>query len=129
MRLLLDTHVMLWLAVSPAKLSEATLERVRDARQDLLMSTVSAWEISIKYANGKLPLSSVPAEFVPELQRRLKLSVLPIELTHAIRAGALPPLHRDPFDRMLVAQAMTHGLPIVTVDPRIAAYGVEVIRG
>ncbi|MDN5761263.1 MAG: type II toxin-antitoxin system VapC family toxin [Microlunatus sp.] len=129
MRLLLDTHVMLWLAVSPAKLSEATLERVRDARQDLLMSTVSAWEISIKYANGKLPLASAPAEFVPELQRRLKLSVLPIELTHAIRAGALPPLHRDPFDRMLVAQAMTHGLPIVTVDPRIAAYGVEVIRG
>ncbi len=129
MRLLLDTHIALWLAVAPARLSESAASIVKDARHDLVLSTVSGWEISVKHASGKLPLPAPPEEFVPELCRRLRLSILPIELPHALRAGTLPLLHRDPFDRMLVAQAQISGVPIMTVDPKIARYDVEVLSG
>lgn len=129
MRLLLDTHVALWLAVSPSRLSASTSTLLRDARQELLLSAASAWEISIKHASGKVALPSTPEKFLPEMQRRLNLVVVPIRIEHAIRAGGLPPLHADPFDRMLVAQAQTMGTPVVTVDPKLAQYEVEVIPG
>lgn len=129
MKLLLDTHIVLWLAVAPAELSAEATSLVRDARHELVMSTASAWEISVKHATGKLPLPAPPEDFVPELCRRLRLVAFPIELPHALRAGALPPLHRDPFDRMLVAQAQIADIPIMTVDPKIARYDVEVING
>lgn len=129
MRVLLDTHVALWLAVSPGRLSPATSQILCDPRHELLLSTASAWEISVKYASEKLPLPAPPEQFLPEMQRRLRLSVLPIELPHAIRAGALPLWHRDPFDRMLVAQAQILDAPIVTVDPKLARYDVEVMAG
>ena len=129
MRVLLDTHIALWLAVAPARLSASAASIVKDAHHDLVLSTVSAWEISVKHATGKLPLPEPPEDFVPELCRRLRLTVLPIELPHALRAGALPALHRDPFDRMLVAQAQIADVPIMTVDPKIARYDVEVLGG
>lgn len=129
MRILLDTHIALWLAVSPDRLSEPAAMLLRDPRQELLFSAASAWEIAVKHASDKLPLTSSPDEFVPELCRRLKLSVLPIELPHALRAGALPLHHRDPFDRMLVAQAQVTGAPIMTVDAKLERYEVEVIAG
>lgn len=129
MRFLLDTHVALWLAVDPTKMSATTIELVRDVRNELLFSTASVWEISIKYAADKLRLPAPPQDFVQELQWRLRLSVLPIELPHAIRAGGLPALHRDPFDRMLIAQAQLLELPIVTVDPKLAQYDVEIVAG
>jgi PIN domain nuclease of toxin-antitoxin system len=129
MRILLDTQIALWLAASPAKLSERALELAQDAGQELLLSTASAWEISITYAAEKLPLPTPPAEFLPELQRRLQLSMLSIELSHAVHAGSLPLLHRDPFDRMLVAQAQLLRVPIMTVDPKVARYDVEIVDG
>ncbi|HEY5979223.1 MAG TPA: type II toxin-antitoxin system VapC family toxin [Microlunatus sp.] len=129
MRLLIDTHIALWLAVSPARLSASASSIVRDGAHELVLSTASAWEIAVKHAAGKLLLPAPPEAFVPELCRRLRLAVLVIEISHALRAGTLPMLHRDPFDRVLVAQAQVVGLPIMTVDPKIARYDVEVISG
>ena len=127
MRILLDSHVALWLAASPRRLAEPALALVEDARHELLLSTASAWEISIKHAAGKLALPAPPGDFLPELQRRLRLTLLPIELSHAIRAGSLPMVHRDPFDRMLVAQAHSLAVPIMSADPKLARYDVEII--
>ena len=127
MRILLDSHVALWLAASPRRLAEPALALVQDARHELLLSTASAWEISTKHAAGKLALPAPPEDFLPQLQRRLGLTLLPIELSHAIRAGALPMVHRDPFDRMLVAQARTLAVPIMSGDPKLARYDIEII--
>jgi PIN domain nuclease of toxin-antitoxin system len=103
------------------------LTLVQDTRHELLLSTASAWEISIKHAARKLALPAPPEDFLPQLQRRLGLTLLPIELSHAIRAGALPMVHRDPFDRMLVAQARTLAVPIMSADPKLARYDIEII--
>jgi PIN domain nuclease of toxin-antitoxin system len=126
-RVLLDTHVALWLAAAPERVPAALLAIASDASTDLLFSAASAWEISIKSANGKLALPRAADDFVTELTRELALQELPISIDHAARAGALPPIHRDPFDRMLVAQAQALGVAIMTVDPKIAAYDVSVL--
>lgn len=127
MRLLLDTHVALWLASDPGRLADAALELVNDPRSELLFSSVSAWEISIKYTAKKLLLPAPPKEFLPEFQRRLKLTALPIDTAQAVRAGELPMVHRDPFDRMLVAQAQTLDVAIMTVDPIMGRYDVKTV--
>lgn len=126
-RILLDTHVALWLAASPERLPPALLEAASDASTDLLFSAASAWEITIKHEIGKLTLPRPPRDFVSELISELALDEVPIAIDHALRAGALAPIHRDPFDRMLVAQGLSLGVAIMTVDPKIAAYGVTVI--
>lgn len=125
--LLLDTRIALWLASEPDRLSDSSRALVDDPRTDLLFSSASAWEIAIKYAAEKLALPAPPSEFLPELQRRLRLTAVPIDVGHAVRAAALPMLHRDPFDRMLVAQAQALGVPIMSVDGAIGRYEVEVV--
>ena len=123
-RLLLDTHVLLWALEDSPELGVSTRETIVDPRNQIFVSAASVWEIAIKRALGKLRFNGNVAEMVEETG----FSALPVTLFHAEQAGALPPHHRDPFDRMLVAQAQAEGLVIVTLDTNIPRYGVRSIR-
>lgn len=127
MTCLLDTYVWLWLLVSPERLGPRTLGLLTDASSRLLLSAVSSWEIAIKYSLGRLQLPMPPAAYVPDRMRRTGVEGLPISHAHALRVASLAAHHRDPFDRLLVAQAQEEGLPILTADPIFARYGVEVL--
>src|SRR5919197_5330170 len=105
MRILLDTQCWLWMAAAPEKLSAPALSLVQTTDNELFLSAASAWEIGIKYALKKLPLPEPPEQYVPTRLERLRTSPLPIDIPHALRVAGLPPHHRDPFDRLLVAQA------------------------
>ena len=122
MRLLLDTHALLWWLADDPRLLDAARDRVADS-EEVFVSTASAWEIALKRALGKLDAPhDLPAQLV-----RHQFTVLPIHLAHTVRYGDLPLLHRDPFDRMLVAQAQVEHLTVVTGDAAIAAYDVAVL--
>lgn len=128
MRVLLDTHTFLWWNSSQgSRLSIRAREVLEDAATDGLFSVVSAYEIAMKAARGSLELPAEPSRYVPDRLARHGFEALAIELRHVLRAGALPFIHRDPFDRLLVAQAQLEDIPIVTADPAIAQYDVEVI--
>ena len=127
MKVLLDTQTWLWLQDRVGRFSYPTLEILQDPETDRILSMASVWEVSIKFALGKLRLPEAPDRYVPD---RLALSmtrILPIELRHALHVAQLPPHHRDPFDRMLVAQALIERMPVLTADRRFTAYGVEVL--
>lgn len=125
MRLLLDTHVWLWLVAAPERLSGNARDRLESSDTQLYLSAASAWEMSIKQQLGRLELGGPAERVIPELMLRSDVTPLPITHQHGLRAGALPPHHRDPFDRMLIAQAQLEGLPIMTADATFAAYNVE----
>lgn len=127
MRLLLDTHAFLWYISADAKLPEAHLAAIRDASNEVYLSAASVWEAVIKHGLGKLPLPSPPAEYLPQQRAAHGIAALPIDETAMVHLAALPPLHRDPFDRILVAQALLVNLTIVTIDPEILAYPVPVL--
>ncbi len=127
MRLLLDTHALLFWLLDSARLSDRARAAFRDAENELLWSAASSWEVSIKYALGRIELAKAPGEFFPELLRRQRIGSLPIEHEHAFRVTALPPHHRDPFDRLLVAQAQVERIPILSRDPAFQDYDVDVI--
>ena len=125
MNLLLDTHTLIWWMEDHPRLGHAARQTIiRAATRHI--SAVSAWEISIKRAIGRLRLNVSPAESIVELMTH-GFRPLSIQFRHAWTVGELPLHHADPFDRMLVAQAKCEGLTLVTADPRIAAYGVPVI--
>ncbi len=126
MRVLLDTHVFLWLHTEPERLGEH-LAVVEDRRSQLLISAVSSWEIAIKYGLGRLALPEPPERYVPERLRAIGAQALAIEHTHALAVAALPHLHRDPFDRLLVAQAGLLDVPILTADPQLVRYPVRTL--
>lgn len=126
MNLLLDTHVFLWLQTEPERLGQA-LGVVEDDRTELLVSAASSWEIAIKYELGKLPLPEAPERYVPERIRAIGARPVGIEHPHALAVAGLPPLHRDPFDRLLVAQASLLGLTIITADPLVAQYSIPTV--
>jgi PIN domain nuclease of toxin-antitoxin system len=125
-RILLDTHVFLWLQTEPARLAEQ-LHMLEDRRNELIVSAVSSWEIAIKYRLGRLVLPEPPERYVPERLRIIGAKGLAIEHTHALAVAALAPLHRDPFDRLLVAQASLLDLLVMTADPMIVQYPVATI--
>lgn len=127
MKLLLDTQCWIWIGLSPERFSTGTHSLISADDTDLLLSAASAWEIAIKYARGKLPLPDAPADDVAHRLRRTRTAPLVVTLEHALRAGALPRHHRDPFDRLLIAQAQLVRLPIVTADPQFRRYDVEII--
>jgi PIN domain nuclease of toxin-antitoxin system len=127
MRILLDTQCWLWMAASPDRFSPRARALVETFDHELFLSSASAWEIAIKHALGKLQLPEPPTRYVPSRVERLKTTPLSIEHDHALRVAALPPLQRDPFDRMLVAQAQAENLSILTADPMIGRYNVDVI--
>lgn len=122
MRLLLDTHVLIWWDEG-ARLSARARAAIETADQ-VYVSAVSGWEIAIKTALGKLR----PSRTVAEAAADSGFEELPLRLRHTEILASLPPLHRDPFDRMLVAQALAERLTIVTRDPAIAAYDAPVVR-
>ncbi len=126
---LLDTHVWLWMQSDPDRLLEETRAILDDARNRIFLSAASAWEIAIKYRLGKLPLPEPPAWYVPDRMRRSGTSPLPVDAAHALRTAELPDHHRDPFDRVLIAQAQLLGLTIITADQQLFAYDVAVIAG
>lgn len=126
MRLLLDTRVLLWLQSRRQRLKEH-LTALADPENELIVSVASAWEIAIKYERGKLHLPEPPDAWVPSRVRAIGATSLAIEQSHALATARLPNLHRDPFDRMLVAQADCLGLTIMTGDPKIDAYPVDTI--
>ena len=126
MRALLDTHVWLWMLSNPERLGEA-LEVIEDPASRLLLSAASSWEIAIKYALGRLPLPEPPSSYVPDRIRWSGVTPLPVEHAHALAVAELPAHHRDPFDRLLIAQARLEGVPIITADPQLRTYGVELI--
>ncbi|SCL23954.1 PIN domain nuclease, a component of toxin-antitoxin system (PIN domain) [Micromonospora nigra] len=123
MTLLLDTHVVLWAITGDATLGTEFLDQLRH-EPDILLSPVSLWEITIKQSAGKLAGPPDLAERV----RDMGFQELPVTHAHAITAGRLPPHHRDPFDRMLVAQAITEGLTLATRDASISLYDVDVLK-
>ncbi len=100
---------------------------IEDAETGVLLSAASAWEIAIKAGRGRLELPLPPERYVPDRLRRHRMDMLEITVAHALRAGALPDIHADPFDRMLVAQAQIEGIPLLTADPAISRYDVETI--
>jgi PIN domain nuclease of toxin-antitoxin system len=125
MKLLFDTHAFIWWDSEPSKLSPQVLELCRDRTNLLLLSVASAWEMQIKLQLDKLTLA-LPLEELIDRQRQTNgIELLPITLPHVLALQALPPLHRDPFDRLLIAQANVEGVTLVTNDPLIARYDVS----
>lgn len=123
MRFLLDTHVLLWLLSDPERLGQTVLTTLRSEASEIRVSAATAWEITIKQQLGKL---RAPDDLEAQLDAGGILG-LPITLAHARLAGALPSHHRDPFDRMLIAQAIIEGLTVVTHDPHFEPYGVPLV--
>ena len=126
MNILLDTHIFLWWITDAPKISKTAYEFICDSNNTVYWSAVSSWEVSIKYALGRLPLPDVPEIFLASEIAQNRIESLPIFDVHAFRAGQLPLHHRDPFDRMIVAQAQVESLVLLTNDPRMSLYDVNV---
>jgi PIN domain nuclease of toxin-antitoxin system len=127
MKALLDTQCWLWWIVSPEKLSPEALRLIAEGGNRIYFSVASAWEIAIKHALGKLQLPEPPAAFVPPRLVRDRFLILGVSLEHVLQVAGLAPYHRDPFDRLLIAQSQLENLPILTADPVFRKYGVELI--
>jgi PIN domain nuclease of toxin-antitoxin system len=126
-KLLLDTATFLWVVSDASELSEEAREVFADPENDVYLSSVSAWEIAVKHALGKLPLPAAPARFVPLQRKQHGIEPLQLDEEAALHLTHLPPLHKDPFDRMLVCQAVVHHLAILTPDELIEQYPVRTI--
>lgn len=126
-KVLLDTHALLWWLFDDPRLPDVARAAISDPENRVLVSAASAWEISTKHRLGKLPEAGDVASGLARYVRRARFSELAVGLEHALAAGALPGPHRDPFDRMLIAQARNEDLAVVTVDPVFRDYGVRVI--
>ena len=127
MKLLLDTHVLLWSATAPDRLAPEARAVLEDGTHDALVSIVSAWEIAIKQSIGKLELARPAEQWLPDVLKRTGFEVAELSLSAALRVRELPWHHRDPFDRLLIAQALDQGYTIVSRDAAFDAYGVPVL--
>jgi PIN domain nuclease of toxin-antitoxin system len=128
MKILLDTHAWLWMVAAPDRLSAAARERLGARTTVLYVSAASSWEMSIKQALGRLDLGGDPEHVIPDMMLRSDVVALDITHEHTLRAGALSSHHRDPFDRLLIAQAQIERLPIMTTDAVFARYEVDIVR-
>ena len=126
MTTLLDTHTFLWTAFSPRKLSKRSRDAILDPGNDILVSTVSFWELSLKYGLGKLELTGTAPEQLPEVAASMGFGVLPLNADDASSFHRLPrEAHRDPFDRMIVWQAIARRIPLITKDSALSAYASQ----
>lgn len=125
--MLLDTQVWLWMLAAPERLADGTRELLALESTVRLVSAASVWEIAVKHRLGKLPLTGTPEAVLPALMKDTRATPLAVEHSHALRVGALPMHHRDPFDRLLIAQAQIEGVPLLTVDRQMSAYDVKVL--
>jgi PIN domain nuclease of toxin-antitoxin system len=126
-RILLDTCTFLWIAADAPQLSPRSREAFADADNEVFLSAASAWEIAVKHRLGRLPLPEAPESFVPAQRKAHGIEPLPVDEEAALHVAQLPELHRDPFDRMLVAQATLHGLLVLTPDDAIRRYAVRTL--
>src|SRR5438128_1556979 len=127
MKALLDTHTFLWWVQNDPRLSDRVREIMSDISTTLYLSAASGWAIAIKTQLGKLQVFSNLEEFIAEQLRLNDIDTLPITLRHGLHVATLPPHHRDPFDRMLVAQCQLEHLPMLTADTQIAKYAIQTI--
>lgn len=127
MRLLLDTHCWLWHLAEPVRLGTTARAAIADDENEIFLSAASVWEIVTKHAIGKLRLPEPPETYVRTRQIATSIRSLPITDEHALRVSALPSLHRDPFDRIIIAQALVEGLTFVTADHIAASYDVPLL--
>jgi len=127
MKLLLDTCTFLWLILNAKDLTERAKQLFRDPDNEVYLSVVSTWEIAVKYAIGRLDLPEEPRLYVPRQRERHGIQSLPLDEPASLQVSALPRIHSDPFDRMLIAQALTHGLTILSPDDLIKKYPVQII--
>ena len=127
MRILLDTHAMLWWLAGDPKLSPAARELIADGANTLVWSMASSWEIAIKVGLGRLGLGRSLTELYGDIVSGQGVELLAISHEHCDRVAGLPLHHRDPFDRMLVAQAEAEGVPILSADPKLARYDVRIL--
>lgn len=127
MRILLDTQCFLWMSLAPERFNARTRRLVEAQETLLFLSAASAWEIAIKHALGRLRLPLPPVTYVPGRVAALGVQPVPIDQQHALHVATLPPHHRDPFDRLLIAQAQLDDLSILTTDPLFDAYDVSTI--
>ncbi|MBA2321101.1 MAG: type II toxin-antitoxin system VapC family toxin [Deltaproteobacteria bacterium] len=125
MRVLLDTHVLLWWLLGDDRLSGARRDALANPDTEVWVSAASGWEIATKHRIGKLGLAPRVVHDLPQILAEQHFRVLEISLAHALRAGSLPGAHRDPFDRMLAAQSVLENLPIVSADDALDALGAE----
>jgi len=124
---LLDTAVFLWNFVDPGRLNRQVLHLFENPQNGVFLSSVTSWEIGIKFASGKLQLPENPRAYIAKRMTPAGLLPLPMTHEHALAAGELPKLHTDPFDRMLVAQAQTEGMVLITSDRQLLKYPVETL--
>jgi len=126
-RLLLDTQTFLWAVGAPERLSSRARRTIQLASNEILVSAASAWEIAIKVGLGRLELPDRPQRFVPDQMAANAFEPLAIQVRHALQVAELPDIHRDPFDRLLVAQASVEGLVLVTADRQLRKYPIETL--
>lgn len=126
MKLLLDTHIFLWYITNDKRLPAAMCNMIRDLNNDAYLSVVSIWEAMVKYQLGKLSLPEPPEAYLPVQRQRHQIASLSLDEDSVCKLASLPPYHRDPFDRMLICQALTHDLVIATIDQAIINYSVPV---
>lgn len=127
MRILLDTHIFLWFISKDRKLSTEVGEAIRDRNNEVYLSVVSIWESIIKYQLGKLPFPESPEIYLPQQRDRHLIESLSLDESSIRKLITLPAIHRDPFDRILICQALQHNLIIATVDTNIRSYSVDTI--
>jgi len=125
MKYLLDTSIFLWALGAEHKLNQKARDLISSSESELCLSAASSWEIAIKFALGALKLPSPPGQFVPNAIALLTIRTLDITTLHSLKAGELPPHHRDPFDRMLIAQARLEDMVLLTADRAMLKYDVE----
>jgi PIN domain nuclease of toxin-antitoxin system len=127
MRILLDTHIFLWFISGDSQLSTDVRDAIRDPDNEVYLSAISVWEAIVKYQLGKLPLPEDPETYLPKQRNLHQIASLALDESSVMQLAKLPPLHRDPFDRMLICQALQNGLTIATVDSAVRAYPVSVM--
>jgi PIN domain nuclease of toxin-antitoxin system len=127
MRILLDTHIFLWFISGDSQLSTEVQNAIRDPDNEVYLSSISVWEAIVKYQLGKLPLPEHPETYLPKQRDLHHIASLALDESSVMQLAKLLPLHRDPFDRMLICQALQNGLTIATVDSAVRAYPVSVM--
>ena len=127
MNVLLDTHAFLWWVIDDPQLSDTARATIADPNNTIYISVVSAWEIIIKQRTGKLSLPEPPETYIPSRLASNRFSSLPVQMQHVLQIASLPDYHRDPFDRLLIAQSQIEQIPIITVDQTIIQYSVSII--
>jgi PIN domain nuclease of toxin-antitoxin system len=123
-RLLLDTHTLFWSVENSSKISAMAMSVIQPLTNDVLLSAATIWELAIKVGQGKMALSLPYRQWMDKAIADLKLTILPVTVEYAERQSTLPQHHKDPFDRLVIAQALVEGIPIVSVDVAFDPYGV-----